>query len=211
VSAIAFLRIPSMKVAVIVLSLFFLYDIFWVFISPFIFKKSVMESVALGLPTLPMVFILPRTLEPDRYSLLGVGDMVLPGLFLCFLYRFDKHQHIPFVRGYFALAWLGYALGLYVCFIVLVLMQRGQPALLYLVPFTIFPTAYLAWRRSQLQTIWQGIKETPPDRTIATQSNDDDDDDDPAARLLGSDSNVNSHIETPFSSTALPRESSVAV
>jgi len=37
-----FLRIPSLKIAMVILILFFLYDIFWVFLSKPIFGSNVM-------------------------------------------------------------------------------------------------------------------------------------------------------------------------
>ena len=46
--AIRTLRLPNFGVATALLGVFFLYDIFWVFISPLLFTKSVMVEVALG-------------------------------------------------------------------------------------------------------------------------------------------------------------------
>ena len=40
------LRLPSLRVAAVFLGLMFLYDIFMVFISPMIFKRSIMVAVA---------------------------------------------------------------------------------------------------------------------------------------------------------------------
>jgi len=114
-----------------------------------------METVARGLPNLPMVIIFPRTLD-DGASLLGLGDIVLPGLFLCFLYRFDHFNNIKFRSGYFLKAWIGYALGLFVTFIMLWVLNRGQPALLYLVPSTIIPTLIFGWKNHQLEDLWKG-------------------------------------------------------
>lgn len=39
--------VPNLKVATALLSLAFLYDIFFVFISPYVFDSSVMEQVCL--------------------------------------------------------------------------------------------------------------------------------------------------------------------
>jgi len=38
------LRLPNIKVSAVLLSMAFLYDIFWVFISPYFFEESVMYS-----------------------------------------------------------------------------------------------------------------------------------------------------------------------
>lgn len=155
-TSLSSIRIPNLKIAAITLSLFFLYDIFWVFLSPLIFKKNVMETVARGLPDLPMVIYFPRFLD-DGASLLGLGDIVLPGLFLCFLYRFDQFNHTPFKYGYFLRAWIAYGLGLVMTLVMLWVLQRGQPALLYLVPFTMLTTVFFGWRRQQLEDLWKGL------------------------------------------------------
>eukprot|EP01118_Nematostelium_gracile_P010548 TRINITY_DN3651_c0_g1_i1.p1 TRINITY_DN3651_c0_g1~~TRINITY_DN3651_c0_g1_i1.p1 ORF type:complete len:246 (-),score=52.28 TRINITY_DN3651_c0_g1_i1:42-779(-) len=155
VSAFSFVRIPNLKIASLVLVIFFLYDIFWVFISPLFFKKSVMVTVAVGLPRLPMIIMIPKVLEADSFTLLGLGDIVLPGLWLCFLYRFDKYKENRF--GYFMLSWIFYILGLILTFAMLVVIQFGQPALLYLVPATLLPTVFVGLVRVELKQLWQGI------------------------------------------------------
>jgi len=157
------LRLPNLKISAILLWIFFFYDIFWVFLSEYIFKKNVMVTVATNLPSLPMVIILPRALD-DGASLLGAGDIVLPGLFLCYLYRFDHWQHSAFRNGYFFKAWIGYIVGLVVTIIMVYALQRGQPALLYLVPFTMIPTVITGYSRGQLHLLWQGIKQREEDR-----------------------------------------------
>lgn len=72
-----------MKVATIILSLFFVYDVFFVFLSEYIFKANVMETVARGavdsgssLPPLPMLILIPKVLFEGSESMLGVGDIV---------------------------------------------------------------------------------------------------------------------------------------
>lgn len=81
-------------------------------------------TVATSLPELPLLIIMPRFLS-DGASLLGVGDIVnnfkknilifflklLPGIFLTFLYRFDKKYKKKFIYGYFLPAWIGYGIG----------------------------------------------------------------------------------------------------
>jgi hypothetical protein len=46
------------------------------------------------------------------------------------------------------------------------ILQRGQPALLYLVPLTIIPTVLIGWRRNQLKLLWYGNKEHIEDREM---------------------------------------------
>jgi len=158
-------RLSSMKVAFILLGLAFFYDIFWVFISKPIFGDSVMAYVATSLD-------LPLKLQWPHYraspwegscGMLGLGDMVLPGLFVGFCYRYDKARstsvfHITSV--------VGYAIGLAVCGFFLVVLQLAQPALLYLVPSTIGLVALVAWKKGMLNDIWVGL---PPESGESSQ------------------------------------------
>lgn len=49
-----------------------------------------------------------------------------------------------------------YGIGLLVTFMALALMQRGQPALLYLVPCTLITSGGLALWRRELGMFWTG-------------------------------------------------------
>jgi minor histocompatibility antigen H13 len=80
------------KIGMILLIGLFFYDIFWVF------GTDVMVTVAKNLDG-PIKILLPRTLDADPetgklkdLSLLGLGDIVIPGFFLALLLRFDAHQ-----------------------------------------------------------------------------------------------------------------------
>jgi Signal peptide peptidase len=127
------LRVNSLKVAGALLSMAFFYDIFWVFISPALFSESVMVAVATGgeptadptvcekyphdsgcrVSSLPMLLQLPRLGDyQGGYVMLGLGDIVLPGLLLSFAARYDASVGLPFSRGYFAYMVGGYAAGL---------------------------------------------------------------------------------------------------
>lgn len=41
-------------------------------------------------------------------------------------------------------------------FAVMLLTGMGQPALLYLVPFTLIASALVAWRRGEMRQFWAG-------------------------------------------------------
>jgi len=177
ISAISFIRLPNLKVSFILLGLFFLYDIFWVFLSEYVFGTSVMVNVATKLPSLPvplpMVIVIPEfsAFEPfhstSGYALLGVGDIVLPGIFLAFLYRFDDYKQQQrdqtssgcwkkFASGYFWSGLIAYILAFIFTTTMVIVMNRGQPALLYLVPFTLGITVILGLIRKELKTLWKG-------------------------------------------------------
>jgi len=57
-----------------------------------------------------------------RCSLLGLGDMVLPGFFVAFNFRFDIYKK---VNVYYKSSVLAYAIGIAACGLVLVLSKSG--------------------------------------------------------------------------------------
>ncbi|XP_043441994.1 signal peptide peptidase-like 2B isoform X3 [Prionailurus bengalensis] len=128
--------------------------------------NSIMVEVATG-PSdsathekLPMVLKVPRlNASPlalcDRpFSLLGFGDILVPGLLVAYCHRFDIQ--VQSSRVYFVACTVAYGIGLLVTFMALALMQRGQPALLYLVPCTLMISCALALWRRELGMFWTG-------------------------------------------------------
>jgi len=150
------LRLPNLKTGTIMLVCTFFFDIFWVFLSPLIFKKSVMIEVATGGGTgqsVPMVLKIPSDL-PGQFKILGLGDIAIPGLLISFLLRHDLLSQSKRFSGYFAAGVVGYAVGLAATFVSLYLMKHGQPALLFLVPGTLLPTCFIALRKGELRSLW---------------------------------------------------------
>lgn len=103
------LRLPSLKICTILLSALFIYDIFFVFITPHITSngKSIMVEVATGGDTgesLPMVLKVPhlnsgiamKTCKFMPYSMLGFGDILVPGLLLSYCHSYDLYAETPF-------------------------------------------------------------------------------------------------------------------
>jgi len=199
------MKINALKVATVLLGVAFFYDIFFVFVTPYIFKgKSIMVTVATsgGPPTkdpswcekypndpgcqggdpLPMLFTVPRFGDyQGGSSLLGLGDIVLPGLLLSFAARLDEAKKFvglrvggrgtlrsnaqqcmpdarsPFcVKGYFIPTVIAYAIGLLMANVAVYVMEMGQPALLYLVPLTVGTIAFLGFRQGELKDLWEG-------------------------------------------------------
>uniref|UniRef100_A0ABI7YG02 PA domain-containing protein n=1 Tax=Felis catus TaxID=9685 RepID=A0ABI7YG02_FELCA len=162
------IRLPTFKACTLLLLVLFVYDVFFVFITPFLTKSgnSIMVEVATG-PSdsathekLPMVLKVPRlNASPlalcDRpFSLLGFGDILVPGLLVAYCHRFDIQ--VQSSRVYFVACTVAYGIGLLVTFMALALMQRGQPALLYLVPCTLMISCALALWRRELGMFWTG-------------------------------------------------------
>lgn len=89
-SAIDLLAIGEFKTSVILLCGLFVYDAFWVFGSKSIVKENVMVSVAKSFEG-PIKLVFPRVLNPAAggrdFSILGLGDIVIPGLFIAMMQR----------------------------------------------------------------------------------------------------------------------------
>ncbi|CAJ1345416.1 unnamed protein product [Effrenium voratum] len=152
-------RLPNLKVAVLLLICTFFFDIFWVFLSPMFFKKSVMIEVATGGGTgqaVPMVLKIPALQGdlPGQFKILGLGDVALPGLLVTLCLRHDLTRRHRRCGGYFLAGVIGYGIGLLATFASLYLMQSGQPALLFLVPGTLVPTCLIALRKGEFRELW---------------------------------------------------------
>lgn len=116
VTFLGIIQLNSIQVASVLLIVAFFYDIFFVFITPYIFKgRSVMIEVATsggppkadalwcekypsdpdckGGDPMPMLFSIPRLFDYlGGSSMLGLGDIVLPGLLLSFAARLDASR-----------------------------------------------------------------------------------------------------------------------
>ncbi|KAK1142062.1 signal peptide peptidase-like 2B isoform X1 [Acipenser oxyrinchus oxyrinchus] len=172
------IRLPTFKACTLLLAVLFVYDVFFVFITPLLTKVSgnyLQRLILYVVPQLPMVLKVPRlNFSPlalcDRpFSLLGFGDILVPGLLVAYCHRFDiqvQSSQIYFVASY--------GIGLLITFVALALMQMGQPALLYLVPCTLLTSLGVALWRRELAMFWTGsgfAKEMPQPPLVMTPIN----------------------------------------
>ncbi|KAL2612628.1 hypothetical protein R1flu_024320 [Riccia fluitans] len=125
IQGIEMLSLGSFKIGAILLEGLFIYDIFWVFFTP------VMVSVAKSFDA-PIKLIFPTGDLTRPFSMLGLGDIVIPGIFVALALRLDVSRGN--VKRYFHSAFAGYTAGLVVTIIVMNWFQAAQPALLYIVP-----------------------------------------------------------------------------
>ncbi|XP_042471030.1 signal peptide peptidase-like 4 [Zingiber officinale] len=160
ITVLQIVRVPNLKVGTVLLSCAFLYDIFWVFISKRWFHESVMIVVARGDRTaedgVPMLLKIPRLFDPwGGYSIIGFGDILLPGLIIAFSLRYDWAAKKSLRSGYFLWSMVAYGSGLLITYVALNLMDgHGQPALLYIVPFTLGTFLALGHKRGELRNLW---------------------------------------------------------
>ncbi|KAK9910409.1 hypothetical protein M0R45_034374 [Rubus argutus] len=168
ITVLQIVHVPNLKVGTILLGCAFLYDIFWVFVSKWWFHESVMIVVARGDKSgedgIPMLLKIPRMFDPwGGYSIIGFGDIILPGLVVAFSLRYDWLANKTLRAGYFVWAMTAYGSGLLVTYVALNLMDgHGQPALLYIVPFILGTFLTLGQMRGDLKVLWtRGEPERP--------------------------------------------------
>ncbi|XP_077225682.1 signal peptide peptidase-like 4 [Tasmannia lanceolata] len=160
ITVLQIVRIPNLKVGTVLLGCAFLYDIFWVFVSTSLFHESVMIVVARGDRSgedgIPMLLKIPRMFDPwGGYSIIGFGDILLPGLLIAFSLRYDWAAKKNLRAGYFLWSIIAYGSGLLITYVALNLMDgHGQPALLYIVPFTLGTIFTLGKKRGELHNLW---------------------------------------------------------
>ncbi|EQB77399.1 hypothetical protein CB1_000340060 [Camelus ferus] len=202
VAMIAFVRLPSLKVSCLLLSGLLIYDVFWVFFSAYIFNSNVMVKVATQPADNPLDVLsrklhlgpnvgrdVPRLSLPGKlvfpsstgshFSMLGIGDIVMPGLLLCFVLRYDNYKKQASgdscgasgpanISGrmqkvsYFHCTLIGYFVGLLTATVASRIHRAAQPALLYLVPFTLLPLLTMAYLKLGIGDRCQTLPEMGP-------------------------------------------------
>lgn len=152
-TSLGVISLGSFQTGVILLAGLFFYDIFWVF------GTDVMMTVATKIEA-PVKFLYtapspPPGAEPRAYpfSVLGLGDVVIPGLFVRFMGKMDQVLQ-PQKFSYFNASTIGYAAGLSLCFVVNEITQAGQPALLYLDPACVGSALACGAVNGQLNEVW---------------------------------------------------------
>jgi minor histocompatibility antigen H13 len=104
-------------------------------------------------------------LDANKYGMLGLGDIVIPGIFVALLYRFDhyvgskKPADQRKSRFYFASVVVGYMVGLSITMGIMHHFKSAQPALLYLVPACILIPLFLALIRGEFRELWNYSEE----------------------------------------------------
>jgi len=148
--------ISSYKTGVIMLCGLFFYDVFWVFGSKSVFGSNVMVTVATGVEA-PIKLMFPR--EQDgcgnmMFSMLGLGDMVVPGIFISLLAKWDISR--PDANDsfmYLHVTMIVYTLSLVTTVLIMIVFNHAQPALLYIVPYIIVGSFSVAVFKRQVSAL----------------------------------------------------------
>lgn len=168
VSAVDALALSDFVSGVVLLSGLFFYDIFWVFFSKQVFGDNVMVSVAKQFDG-PIKLIFPRFLGADgrNVSMLGLGDIVIPGLFIALTLRFDIRKHptnaalTNLKTPYFIATVASYVLGLVATIVALTVYEAAQPALLYLVPACLIASIGTSLVKGEFKELMAYAEEDP--------------------------------------------------
>ena len=110
-------------------------------------------------------------LAANNFAMLGLGDIVIPGIFIALLLRFDLRsmKKTPAVGGaadststteeepkkiYFYTGFIAYISGLLLTIFIMHVYKHAQPALLYLVPACVGAPIVVATLRGELTTLF---------------------------------------------------------
>merc|ERR1719330_246052 len=164
---IKMIGISNYKTGAIMLVGLFFYDIFWVFGSKPVFGSNVMVSVAKGVEA-PIKLMFPRSASGCGnllHSMLGLGDIVVPGIFISFLAKWDaviigESKAESFV--YLKVVMVAYFLSLLTTVSIMLFFNAAQPALLYIVPYVLAASVITALARGEMKQLWAYTIEEQP-------------------------------------------------
>jgi len=156
---IKMISLSSYKTGAIMLIGLFFYDVFWVFGSKSVFGSNVMVSVAKGVEA-PIKLMFPRALGGCgtlQHSMLGLGDIVVPGIFISFLAKWDAVKIGEGKASSFAYlnsVMVAYVLSLITTVAIMLFFNAAQPALLYIVPYVLIASLVTACSRGEFKELW---------------------------------------------------------
>merc|ERR1711899_667309 len=152
VNGVELLHLNNVMTGCILLCGLFLYDIFWVF------GTDVMVTVAKSFEA-PIKLVFPQDLiehglGATNMAMLGLGDIVIPGIFVALLLRYDQSLKRN-SNFYFWVTFLAYVAGLGLTIGVMHFYKHAQPALLYLVPACLGTPLFFALVRGDIKSMFQ--------------------------------------------------------
>eukprot|EP01024_Parvocaulis_polyphysoides_P016597 TRINITY_DN17394_c0_g1_i1.p1 TRINITY_DN17394_c0_g1~~TRINITY_DN17394_c0_g1_i1.p1 ORF type:complete len:370 (+),score=30.79 TRINITY_DN17394_c0_g1_i1:289-1398(+) len=164
IEGIEYLSLGTTQNGVILLAGLFVYDIFWVFCTP------VMVTVAKQFEV-PIKLLFPRGIQAEAekkpYSMLGLGDIIIPGIWVALMLRYDKINN--YQTKYFESCYIGYCVGLMSTIVVMNIFQAAQPALLYIVPCVLASVFGLAAVRNETQKVYSFVEVEPKQEKDGSQ------------------------------------------
>ncbi|KAI5950237.1 hypothetical protein KGF54_005194 [Candida jiufengensis] len=150
-------KLTNFKLAHTLLIGLFIYDIY------FVFGTEIMMTVATKID-IPMILYIPKIFDVG-HSILGLGDIIIPGLFCSLCLRYDVYRYYeqtkesfhhltPYPKPYFITSLISYSIGIVLTLIALYVFKAGQPALLYIVPCLLVGANLTALLRGEFSHFW---------------------------------------------------------
>merc|ERR1712215_137220 len=96
--------------------------------------------------------LLENGLNASNFAMLGLGDIVIPGIFIALLLRYDMSLKRN-SNFYFYATFIAYLAGLLLTIFVMHVYKHAQPALLYLVPSCLGAPMLLALAKGEVMTL----------------------------------------------------------
>lgn len=121
------------------------------------FGTNVMVTVAKSFEApIKLVFpqdLLEKGLAASNFAMLGLGDIVIPGIFIALLLRYDYSLKRK-SSVYFYATFIAYFMGLMATIFVMHVYKHAQPALLYLVPACVITPLCVAAVKGDLKSLF---------------------------------------------------------
>lgn len=196
VNAISLMELDSFVTGSIMLGGLFLYDIFWVFGSEvmvsvarnfdapikIVWPKNLVAGLSALLTDVAALLtsrksssllVMPWNSGSAlskitwQFTMLGLGDIVIPGIFVALALRYDQHvavtaspglhftrRYTKFDKPYFRATFIAYVAGLATTMAVMHVFKAAQPALLYLSPACVSAVGIQSLLRGEWKQVW---------------------------------------------------------
>lgn len=114
-----------------------------------------MITVAQGIDA-PIKFTFPQTIwgNHDKKSLIGLGDIIVPGIFIAQTLIFSQ-EYVKRGNFYFMVSMIAYMLSLINTVSVMLIFKHGQPALLFIVPWLLISFLIAVCYKGDLYAAWK--------------------------------------------------------
>jgi len=157
IQGVEMLSLPNYKTGCMLLGGLFFYDVFWVF------GTDVMVTVAKKFDA-PIKLVFPANIfdAASKSSMLGLGDIVIPGILVALMLRLDEHRASGSSK-YFMTTFVAYILGLAGTIVVMHVFKHAQPALLYLVPACLGAPLLVALVTGEIKLLFEYNEEEEKD------------------------------------------------
>ena len=170
-TTLSFIILKSFLLCFVCLFAFFIYDTFWVFYSEKIFTENVMVVAATSIQ-IPIKIEFPILFSNNPIKncmLLGLGDILLPGMVIKYSRRFDLlkkkmekkklgQRKKKTKMNFYSFNLLLYFISVVLAMIMMFVFDHGQPVLFYISPVFIIGLMGKAYYDGCLGIFWSGIK-----------------------------------------------------